>query len=52
MYLVICMYLLGLVGGEKPSLKQQSTKLNCDIGFILVLQVFWRWYSALELAVF
>lgn len=40
MYSAIRIYHLGLGGGEKPSLKQQSTKLNCEIGFILVFPVY------------
>lgn len=40
MYSVIRIYHLGLGGGEKPSLKQQSTKLNCEIGFMLVFPVY------------
>ena len=48
--IVICISLLGLGGGEKPSPEQQSTKLSCEIGFIFVFPVYWSWYAAMGLA--
>lgn len=42
MYSVICIYVLGLGGEGKLSIKQQKMKSNCEIGFILVSPAFWR----------